>query len=71
MPQISIGDEGYLVGGSTWYDNGSKGTDWGAMLQDPNIAFGTVHICASHTLQWAACCHIPCQMKNPYLARPL
>ena len=45
MPQISVGDEGYMVGGSTWYDNGSKGTDWGANLQDPNIAFGTVHLC--------------------------
>ena len=52
MPQIAVGDEGYLVGGSTWYDNGSKGTDWGVMLKNTNIDFGTVHICAAHTLLW-------------------
>lgn len=44
--QIAVGDEGYMVGGTDWIDNGSKGDDWVGNLQDPNIAFGTVHLCA-------------------------
>ena len=68
MPQIAVGDEGYLVGGSTWYDNGSKGTDWGAMLQDPNIAFGTVHICAAPRCRGSL---LPCHLPDSSLATPL
>ena len=48
--QIAVGDEGYMVGGTSWLDNGSKGDDWVGNLQDPNIAFGTVHLCESPIL---------------------
>ena len=52
--QIAVGDEGYTVGGTSWLDNGSKGDDWVGNLQDPNIAFGTVHVCKSPFCQ-ASC----------------
>jgi hypothetical protein len=57
--QIAVGDEGYLVGGSSWLDNGSKGDDWAGNLQDPNIAFGTVHICARPPAACPACPRLP------------
>ena len=64
MLQIAVGDEGYLVGGSTWYDNGSKGTDWGLMLKNVNIDFGTVHICAAHTLPWQPAAMSPARINS-------
>ena len=47
--QITTGEEGFLSSGgsgSGWRNDGTKGVDWRLNLQDPNIAFGTVHVCA-------------------------
>ncbi|CAL8463202.1 g2736 [Coccomyxa elongata] len=44
---ITTGEEGYISSGgpgSGWRNDGTKGVDFGANLQDPNISFGTVHV---------------------------
>ncbi|CAL8463194.1 g2728 [Coccomyxa elongata] len=48
---ITTGEEGYLSSGgpgSGWRDDGTKGVDFRANLQDPNIAFGTIHVYPGH-----------------------
>ena len=54
-PQISVGDIGYFVDPPDAkkslvfpnpLDNGTYGVDFVRNLGDPNIAFGTVHLCA-------------------------
>ena len=49
MVQITTGEEGYASSGgpgSGWRNDGTKGVDFGSNLQDANISFGTVHVCA-------------------------
>ena len=48
MTQITTGEEGYISSGgpgSGWRNDGTKGVDFGANLQDANISFGTIHVC--------------------------
>ncbi|BDA44582.1 probable mannan endo-1,4-beta-mannosidase 1 at N-terminal half [Coccomyxa sp. Obi] len=48
---ITTGEEGYLSSGgpgSGWRDDGTKGVDYRANLQDPNISFGTIHVYPGH-----------------------
>ena len=56
--QISVGDEGFMFTAPASpgspdeplypdpLEDGAYGVDWVRNLQDPNIAFGTVHFCA-------------------------
>ena len=58
--QISVGDAGYMVnppatpGDEPLYpdplDDGAYGVDFVRNMQDPNIAFGTVQLCAGPNL---------------------
>ena len=59
--QISVGDAGYMVlpplpseddPPLNYIDDGSHGVDFVLNLQDPNIAFGTVQLCAGPTSAW-------------------
>jgi hypothetical protein len=45
--QVSTGEEGFLnqPDGATSAEDGTVGVDFASNTQDPNIAFGCVHLC--------------------------